>query len=277
MKRILVFSALFIAALFTKTRAQTHSLQKIWATDTLLRVPESVLYEAKGRFLYVSNIDGDPAQKDGKGSIGKVGLDGRILTTTWVTGLNAPKGMGIYKGRLYVADLSDVVVIDISKASIVQKIPVPGAVFLNDITIDKKGTVYVSDTRTFKVHRIQNGVVSTLLENLKGPNGLLAVDNDLLILDRGSLIKMLPNGALSNICTGMDPSTDGIEMVKKNEYLVSAWNGVLYYIYADGNKQTLLDSREQKINTADIGYDAVNRILYVPTFLKNNVVAYRLK
>lgn len=277
MKRILVFSALFIAALFTKTRAQTHSLQKIWATDTLLRVPESVLYEAKGRFLYVSNIDGDPAQKDGKGSIGKVGLDGRILTTTWVTGLNAPKGMGIYKGQLYVADLSDVVVIDISKASIVQKIPVPGAVFLNDITIDKKGTVYVSDTRTFKVHRIQNGEVSTLLENLKGPNGLLAVDNDLLILDRGSLIKMLPNGALSNICTGMDPSTDGIEMVKKNEYLVSAWNGVLYYIYADGNKQTLLDSREQKINTADIGYDAVNRILYVPTFLKNNVVAYRLK
>jgi hypothetical protein len=277
MKRILAFSALFIAAVFTKAGAQTHSLQKIWATDTLLRVPESVLYEAKGRFLYVSNIDGDPAQKDGKGSIGKVGLDGRILTTTWVTGLNAPKGMGIYKGRLYVADLSDVVVIDISKASIIQKIPVPGAVFLNDITIDQKGTVYVSDTRTFKVHRIQNGVVSTLLENLKGPNGLLAVDNDLLILDRGSLIKMLPNGALSNICTGMDPSTDGIEMVKKNEYLVSAWNGVLYYIYADGNKQTLLDSREQKINTADIGYDAVNRILYVPTFLKNNVVAYRLK
>jgi hypothetical protein len=277
MKRILAFSALFIAAAFTKAGAQTHSLQKIWATDTLLRVPESVLYEAKGRFLYVSNIDGDPAQKDGKGSIGKVGLDGRIFTTTWVTGLNAPKGMGIYKGRLYVADLSDVVVIDISKASIIQKIPVPGAVFLNDITIDQKGTVYVSDTRTFKVHRIQNGVVSTLLENLKGPNGLLAVDNDLLILDRGSLIKMLPNGALSNICTGMDPSTDGIEMVKKNEYLVSAWNGVLYYIYADGNKQTLLDSREQKINTADIGYDAVNRILYVPTFLKNNVVAYRLK
>lgn len=277
MKKILFFSCLSIAILLTTAGAQTHRLQKIWTTDTLLRIPESVLYEAKGKFLYVSNIDGDPALKDGKGSIGKVGLDGRILTTTWVTGLNAPKGMGIYKGRLYVADLSDVVVIDISKASIIQKIPVPGAVFLNDITIDQKGTVYVSDTRTFKVHRIQKGEVTTLIENLKGPNGLLAVDNDLLILDRGSLIKMLPSGSLSNICTGMDPSTDGIEMVKKNEYLVSAWNGVLYYIYANGNKQTLLDSRKEKINTADIGYDAVNRILYVPTFLKNNVVAYRLK
>ena len=277
MKKILAFPGLLIAVLLTSASAQTHSLQKIWATDTLLRVPESVLYEAKGGFLYVSNIDGDPAQKDGKGSIGKVGLDGKIITTTWVKGLNAPKGMGIYKDLLYVADLSEVAVIDISKAEVIQRIPVPGAVFLNDITIDKNGTVYVSDTRTFKVHRIQKGVVSTLLENLKGPNGLLAIDNDLLILDRGNLLKLLPEGSLSNICTGMDPSTDGIEMVKKNEYLVSAWNGVLYYVYSNGSKQTLLDSRTQKINTADIGYDAKNRILYVPTFLKNNIVAYSLK
>jgi hypothetical protein len=40
--------------------------------------------------------------------------------------------------------------------------------------------------------------------------------------------------------------------------------------------EQLLDTREKKVNSADIGYDPVNQIVYVPTFFKNNVVAYKL-
>jgi hypothetical protein len=65
--------------------AQNHSLVKKWQTDTLLKTPESVLYDAKGGILYVSNIDGAPDGKDGKGSIGKVGLDGKIIAVDWVS------------------------------------------------------------------------------------------------------------------------------------------------------------------------------------------------
>ncbi|MES2332877.1 MAG: ATP/GTP-binding protein [Bacteroidota bacterium] len=275
MKKIIL---ILTAAVFTGTiQAQTHSLVKKWQTDTLLKTPESVLYDAKGKLLYVSNIDGTPDGKDGKGSIGKIGLDGKIIMVDWVKGLNAPKGMGMYKGKLYVADLTEVVVIDIEKAQIEKKIPVEGSVFLNDITIDKNGVVFVSDTRNFKVYRIEKGNVFKLLENLQGPNGLLSLGNDLMILDKGNLVKMLDNGGLSNIAEGMDPSTDGIEMVKPNEYIISCWNGIIYYVDANGNKQTLIDTRQQKINTADIGYDAKNRIVYVPTFYKNMVVAYELK
>lgn len=258
------------------TKAQTHSLVKKWETDTLLKTPESVLFDAKAQLLYVSNIDGTPDGKDGKGSIGKVALNGKIIATDWVKGLNAPKGMGIYKNKLYVADLTEVVVIDIDKAAIVQHIPIEGSVFLNDITIDKNGTVYVSDTRTYKVFRIEKGFVVTLLQNLQGPNGLLAVGNNLMILDKGSLVNLI-GGQLSKVVEGMDPSTDGIEMVKENEYIVSCWTGVVYYVFANGNKQTLLDTRAQKINSADIGYDAKKKIVYVPTFYKNSIVAYELK
>lgn len=257
--------------------AQNHSLVKLWETDTLLKTPESVLYDAKEKILYVSNIDGGPADKDGKGSIGKIGVDGKIIATDWVSGLQSPKGMGIYKNKLYVADLTDVVVIDIDKAAIIERIPVPGAVFLNDITIDKNGAVYVSDSRNFKVHKIYKNFVTTLFEKMQGPNGLLSIGDELLILDKGSLLKMVSTGNLGVIAEGMDPSTDGIEMVKPNEYLVSSWAGVIYYIYPNGNKQTLLDTREKKSNTADIGYDAKNRIVYVPTFYGNKVVAYELK
>ena len=278
MKRIFIAAGFLLYVLFAQTGfAQTHSLVKKWSTDTLLKTPESVLFDGSAKLLYVSNIDGTPDGKDGKGSVGKVALDGKIIATDWVKGLNAPKGMGLYKNRLYVADLTEVVVIDVPAAKIIAHIPVPGAVFLNDITIDKNGIVYVSDTRTFKVHKIENNQVSTILEGLKGPNGLLAVGADLLILDRGSLLKLAPGGKPVTLATDMDAATDGIEMVKPNEYLVSSWVGLVYYVSADGSKQTLLDTREQKINSADIGYDAKNRILYVPTFYKNGIVAYELK
>jgi hypothetical protein len=278
MKRIALLLLLTTIVLINQTQSQTqHSLVKKWETDTLLKTPESVLFDAKGKILYVSNIDGTPDGKDGKGSIGKVGLDGKIIQVDWVKGLNAPKGMGLYKDKLYVTDLTEVVVIDITKGEIVQRIPIEGSVFLNDITIDKNGVVYVSDSRGFKVYKIEKSFVTPILQNLKGPNGLLAVADELLLADRGTLFKMVDGSNLTNLCTGMDPSTDGIEMVQKNEYLVSCWSGVIYYVYADGNKQTLLDTREQKINTADIGYDAKNRIVYVPTFYKNGIVAYELK
>ena len=76
---------------------------------------------------------------------------------------------------------------------------------------------------------------------------------------------------------GLDASTDGVEKVTGNDFLVSCWNGIIYYISADGSKQVLLDTREQKSNTADIGYDSKNRMVYVPTFFKNSVAAYELK
>jgi hypothetical protein len=154
---------------------------------------------------------------------------------------------------------------------------VEGSVFLNDITIDKNGVVFVSDSRNFKVYRIEKGSVFKQLENLQGPNGLLSLGNDLMILDKGSMVKLLENGNLSKLAEGMDPSTDGIEMVKPNEYIISCWSGIMYYVDARWQQTNPAGYPREKSNTADIGYDAKNRIVYVPTFYKNMIVAYELK
>lgn len=251
-----------------------HTLVKKWETDSVFKTPESVLYDGRNQLLYVANMNPD---QTGQGSIGKLAPDGRLITAEWVTGLTSPKGMGLYKDMLYVAELTDVAVIDTRKGTIVKRIPVAGAAFLNDITIDKKGTVYVSDSRTLKVYRIEKNKPAVLLQNLQGPNGLLSVEDELLVLDKGSLVKLLANNQLTSLATGMDPSTDGVERVQKGEYIISSWSGVLYYVFENGNKQTLLDTRPQKISSADIGYDAKNRIVYVPTFFKNSVAAYQLQ
>jgi DNA-binding beta-propeller fold protein YncE len=275
MKKYLFAGALIIVNLFS--HAQEHQLVKIWETDTLLKVPEGALYDAKNKVIYVSNIDGQPWEKDNKGSVGKVGLDGKIIAVDWVSGLQAPKGLALYKNNLYVADFDKVAVIDIKKGTIVQTIPVEGAQGLNDITVDKKGVLYVSDSKVKRVHRIENGQITTWLENLKGPNGVLINGNDLFVLDAGGLYKVEKDKSLTKLADGMEGGTDGVEHVTGKDYIVSCWAGSIWYVNGDGTKQNLLDTRAQKINTADIGYDAKNRIVYVPTFFKNSLVAYELK
>lgn len=279
MKRPLYTGTLFILFLFARQNAlrAQHQLIKLWETDSVLKVPESVLYSAQDHLLYQSNIDGQANEKDGKGEIGKVGLDGKIINVDWVTGLNAPKGLGRWGNLLYAADVDAVAVIDIKAAKIIDRIPVEGAVFLNDIAVDDKGVVYVSDTRTEKVHRIENGKVSTYLEGIKGANGVYCVGPDLYVLGNGNLWKAGPDRKPVKIADGMDASTDGLERVKGDEFLVTSWAGVIYYVKGDGSKQLLLDTRPQKINSADIGFDPVARIVYVPTFLKNSIAAYQLK
>ena len=276
MKKI-ILSLTFVYAVLMSASAQKATVQKLWATDTILKVPESVLVDDKENCLWVSNIDGASNGKDGKGSISKLSKTGAPINLEWITGLNAPKGMAKYKQELYVADLTELVVIDVKKGVIKNKITIEGSVFLNDVTVNNNGAVFVSDSRTGKVHRYENNQVTLEVENLQGPNGLLSIEDQLLILDRGSLLSVTPGGAISKIMDGMDPSTDGIERVAPNQYLVSCWNGIVYYVVAGAQKVILFDTRSEKINSADIGYDAKKKIIYVPTFLKNNVVAYQLQ
>lgn len=272
MKKLLLCS---VFILISVNALAQHALEKIWESDSILKTPESVLFDAKSKILYVSNI-GD-FDKENSGFISKLDLNGNILERNWVSDLTATKGMGLFNDRLYAAEMSTVAVIDVTSGTIVQRIPIEGAQMLNDITIDPNGIVYVSDTRTGKVHKIENGEPSLYLENLKSPNGLLSVGNVLYVLADGTLQRTDDGSALTQLAEGMEGGTDGIEMVKENEFIISCWQGVIYYVKSDGSKQLLLDTRDQKINTADIGYDSQNQIVYVPTFGKNNVVAYKLK
>lgn len=266
----------FLLMLFAFVANAQHSLQKIWESDTIVAVPESVLFDAKKGVLYVSQIDGAPDGRDGKGGIAKMNLKGKMIKQNWVRGLNAPKGMGIYKNKFYAADLTEVVEIDLRRGRVLRRIPVEGAQFLNDITIDDKGVVYVSDSRTGKVHRIEWGKVSTHLTGLTGVNGLRAIGSDLYVLTSKELLKSTNGGQPVKIAE-LEKAGDGIEPVGNGDFIVSSWSGFIHYITADGKRELLLDTSEQKKNTADIGYDPAKRIVYVPTFFAKSVAAYQLQ
>lgn len=269
----IIFSVALMLVVFAG-QAQ-HSLEKLWETDSTLAVPESVLFDNNS--LYVALIDGQPWEVDGKGGVGKVDKTGKIVNATWVTGLNAPKGMGIWDKKLYVADVSEVVVVDLASGKIDSKIAVAGATGLNDITIDKKGTVYVSDSKIGNVHHIQNGKAELYLSDLKGVNGLKAIDKDLYVLAGTTGVVKVDADKKQTVITAMEIGGDGIEPVGKDEFIVSCWPGVVYHLGKDGKLQTLLDTRNEKKNTADIGYNSSEKIVYIPTFFKKSIVAYKLK
>lgn len=267
---IFLLSASFCA------KAQNHTLEKIWETDTIFAIPESVLPDFKTNILYVSLINGPGWEKDGVGGIGKLSTDGKNYDSTWIPGLNAPKGLGMFKNKLYAADISEVVVIDIDKAKVANKISIENASGLNDITVDNKGIVYVSDSRTGKIWRIENNAATLHLEEIKGVNGLKAIGNDLYIGAGKEFLKADKNKNLTKIAD-VPQGIDGIEPVGNGDFILSAWSGYIFYVHADGKVETLLETHQEKMNTADIGYDPKKRIVYVPTFLAKKVVAYKLK
>ncbi|MBC7743974.1 MAG: ATP/GTP-binding protein, partial [Flavobacterium sp.] len=187
MKNLFKAVAFFGLLLSASVSNAQNQLVKLWETDSVFKVPESVLYHSKSKTLYVSNIDGEPGKKDQKGSISKMSADGKVIDNKWVTDISAPTGMCIFENTLYAADVNEVVAIDLKTGKVKQKFPVKDAGFLNDITINKKGIIYVSDSRTGIIHQIDNGVVSVFLEKQDGINGLLSIDDDLYILLKGSL------------------------------------------------------------------------------------------
>jgi sugar lactone lactonase YvrE len=273
-RSIAILSALLVAS---AAQAQSHQLVKKWESEANLKVPESVYFDGKRKALYVSNIDGEPWGDDKKGSIGKLTLDGKIVAAEWVKGLSAPKGMAIQGNLLYVGDMTEVVVIDIEKGTIAKRIAVPGAKGLNDVAAAPGGVIYVSDSPGKKVFSIKDDKPEVLLDNLTGPNGLLYHGAALHVLDGDSLYRVSADRSLKLVSGDIEGVLDGIEPVAANEYLLSTWQGTMHYIKADGSKELLLDTRAEKINAADIAYDAKTRTVYVPTFFKNSVVAYELK
>ena len=276
----------FLGALLVVTTAQAqaptaHKLTKVWESEPALKVPESVRFDAKRKVLYVSNIDGEPWTADGKGSIAKVGLDGKIIAAEWVTGLDCPKGLALSAdGKwLYAADAGGIVVIDVKKGKIKKKIAIPEGVQLNDLVAGDKDTLYVSDSKGKKVFVVKDGKASVYLDEtvLKGPNGLLVHNGSLYVLDNNSLNRVEADKSLKVLADGMPGGVDGLENVKGEDFLVSVWSGAVWYVNADGSKEQLFDGKAVQTSTADIGWDPATKTVYAPTFFKNSVIAFKVE
>ncbi|MEX2235607.1 MAG: hypothetical protein WD824_25835 [Cyclobacteriaceae bacterium] len=261
----------------TESEKPPVTLKLKWETEDLLTTCESVLHDEDQDILYVANINGAPDQKDKNGFISKVSLEGKITEQQWVKGLDAPKGMGLHDGQLYVADINRVHQINTKTGKITRTYTIQGAQFLNDISVNN-GKVYISDSRGGSIYLIEDGKQSTFMQNLQGPNGLFTDGGEILVaLWDGKTLNTIDASSkeVTKRTEGIE-NPDGIEAIGNNEYLVSSWNGMVHHIDSDWKKTLVLDTRGDSLNAADIEYVKSKNLLLVPTFFKNKVMAYEV-
>jgi hypothetical protein len=258
------------------------TLAEAWSTPAELEVPESVCHDPERGVLYVANISGTPAEKNGQGFIARLGRDGTIDTPRWITGLNAPKGMGIVGSTLYVTDIDHVVAIDIATAEVSTVYPVEGAGFLNDIAV-AGGAVYISDSAgsSSAIHRIIDGELETWLAGpeIARPNGLYAEADRLIVGNSGDgqLKAVAFETKQVTVLAEVGSGIDGLEADGTGGYFISDWSGRTSWVSPAGEVHSLLDTTPAGVNAADLEYVAEQRLLLVPTFFDNRVVAYTVK
>ncbi len=257
--------------------AQKVSLEKIWETSVDIKVPESVRYCKSMDKLFVSNIGTTPDATDGAGFISILNPDGSAHNLKWVTGLNAPKGMDIMDGKLYVTEVDRICVIDIKTAKVENRIPVKGATFLNDVTADPRTkSVYFSDSHAGKaiVYQLKSGEVTEFYSNKEIPvtNGL-HIRGDLLYMGADQFYSInLKTKKLTLLVKNTD-QIDGLESITESLFIGTNWPGKIFSLNTNGELTELVN--EIDYNTADIGINQEQNTIYVPTFFRNTIIAYK--
>ncbi len=261
---------------------------KIWEA-TGFQNPESALPDTEAGIIYVSNVAGGPGDRDGNGYISKLSLDGKVIADKWVTGLDAPKGLALVDGKLFVADLDKLVEIDVASGAITTKHEAAGAKILNDVAAGIDGEVYVSDWPGNAIWRLADGKFEKWLESdqLKNPNGLL-VESDKLVVAAwgvmgpdfstktpGNLLSVnLEDKTISNLGNGKPVGNlDGLEPLEADTYIVTDWMaGKVFEISKSGDAKELLSLGQ---GTADLGFIPSSRTAIIPLMVDGKVVAYK--
>ncbi len=252
-------------------------LMKKWATPAVFKTPESVVFNRENNEIYVSNMNGTTSDKDGNGFISRLSADGAVLNLKWIEGLNSPKGMGIFNGRLFVTDLDEVVEIDLNAAAIVRRYTDSAVVSLNDIAVDPStGVVYASDIKDTKIYSIGKGGMKVFIKDtaIFKPNGLYVERTTLYIGTKKKL--MAVDMKTMDLTTVVDDTgtIDGLELYEHGSFIISDWAGHITFISPGHRPELLLDTTPDSVNAADLNYNRSTRVLLVPTFNDNRVVAY---
>jgi len=170
------------------------------------------------------------------------------------------------------------------------EIAAPGATFLNDIAVAKDGRVFVSDsgikasangfepTGSDAVYVIEKGKIKPLAKgkDLGGPNGLIAVDNGVLVntFNSDEVYRLDEKGAKHDVSKVPTGGLDGMALLA-DVLLVSSWKGSAIYRGSLGGKFEV--AFPGLSGAADFGVDNKRKRLLVPRFMDNAIEVYDLK
>jgi hypothetical protein len=256
--------------------ARTPTLELSWRLDGFAN-PESAVLSADGAFLYVSNVNGEGEAEDGNGFISRVSLDGRMLEREWARGLDGPKGLALAGDTLYVADINDIALIDAASGVVRQRLPAPGAEFLNDAAVTRDGMVLVADSATQRIYVVRDGAAEIWLEHdlLAAVNGLLPEEGRIVVTTMQGRLLTIDDETreISLLGDGLGDA-DGVAPLGGGRYLVSEWPGLMHVVAPDGGRETILDTRAEERYLND--FLLIGDRVYQPHWEPSELSAYNL-
>ena len=239
-------------------------------SQNLLSQPESVVFDSLNNRYFVSNA--------GNGNIIQIDSVGN---QSYFAGYSASiRGIYIVGNTLYTAGNGGVIGFNINTADTTFILTVTGAGFLNDITSDGAGFLYITDSNTGRIYKVNvsSQTYTTFVgSGITSPNGLLYDgENNRLILcsfRSNSPIQAinLSNSSVSTIVTTNLSNLDGLAEDAEGNIYVSSWgtNSVYRFDSSFTLPPELISSGHS--GPADITFNKQNHILAVPNFNSNTV------
>jgi sugar lactone lactonase YvrE len=260
-----------------------------WTVTEGVDAPESAYVDVPSGSIFVSIIGGQPTERDGNGRIMRLAGDGRVVSASWVSGLNAPKGLRSHQGTLWTADIDEVIGMDIAAGTISSRLKIDGAQFLNDVAIGPDGTVYVSDMMASRIYAVKDGKAAVFAEGeaMEYPNGLLVDGNRLIVGGWGKpeadfttkvpghLFALDLTTKAKTLITPMPlGNIDGVESDGRGGYVVTDFlKGQVLHVTATGESHPL---QSFMAGTADHAFVPVGNIAIVPHMMENRIAAHDL-
>lgn len=251
--------------------------------------PESVLIGPGAR--YVSNVGEklDPLAHDGDGFVSLLDAEGKALDLRAFTGLDAPKGMALSGGRLYVADIDRVVGFDLATRRQVSSARVPGAAssLLNDIAAMGE-RLLVTDTLRGELYELDPhaGRFTSVAKGIPGANGVVwdqgrgeaiiaALGAD---FTGGDLFVWSPAAGLRRTPDSPRGVFDGVALLPDGRVLVSDWvgltpqPGVLLVLDPEAGETVSLQLGAEIRGPADFALDTTTGELWIPAMIDGSVL-----
>jgi len=282
-------SPLITTALVTVLSLQAAVINAAQIHWTLggLDQPESSIFNPKSGEILVSNINGSPVELNAKGYISRISSSGEMLQQHWVEGLDAPKGMALFEGKLYIADMQKLHVVDAKTGDLVKSYFAKSSKMLNDISVDDSGNVYVSDLLGGGIYRLHadNFAKWFSADAIAHPNGLLVEKGSLYIANWGQgmqedfstdtpgiVYKLALNDPQNTLQAISEPlgNLDGLVRYK-DRFIVNDWiNGNVFSLKA-GKSELLFNAGKA---ASDI--NLYQNQLVVPVMFDNRLDVYEL-
>jgi hypothetical protein len=129
------------------------------------------------------------------------------------------------------------------------------------------------------IFKFSDNKISVFLKSDRfgSPNGLLTDGKDILLGTGDRVVRInIQTGKVTDYMLNTG-GVDGIALTASDVLLFSNWQGTVYKMKLGSDKELLLDtSKTEAIKSADFGYDASNKMIFLPTFFGNSVVCYKL-